>query len=49
MLQSDGIQDSQLRADNADRVLVKVVPKKIRAWDFSKAPIGYGAPPRAES
>lgn len=49
MLQSDEIQDSQLRADNADRVLVKVVPKKIRAWDFSKAPIGYGAPPRAES
>jgi hypothetical protein len=28
------------RKDEAHRVIVKVVPRLIRAWDFSKAPFG---------
>ena len=35
------IQESYLYQDNLGRVLVKIVPKRIRAWDFSKAPIGF--------
>jgi hypothetical protein len=35
------IRQSPLYQDNQGRVLVKIIPKKIRAWDFSKAPIGY--------
>lgn len=34
------IQESQIFKDNIGRVLTKLIPKKIRAWDFSKAPIG---------
>lgn len=33
-------RESQLFKDNLGRVLTKLVPKKIQAWDFSKAPIG---------
>lgn len=35
-----GIEHSQLFKDNVGRVVTKIVPKKIQAWDFSKAPIG---------
>lgn len=35
-----GIEQSQLYKDNVGRVVTKIVPKKIQAWDFSKAPIG---------
>lgn len=38
-----GIEQSQLYKDNIGRVFVKVVPRRIRTWDFSKAPIGYSA------
>ena len=34
-------QGSQFVKDNEGRVLTKIVPKKVQAWDFSKAPIGY--------
>ena len=34
------IQESQIFKDNIGRVLTKIIPKKIQAWDFSKAPIG---------
>jgi hypothetical protein len=34
------IQESQIFKDNISRVLTKLIPKKIQAWDFSKAPIG---------
>lgn len=34
------IQESRIFKDNIGRVLTKVIPKKIQAWDFSKAPIG---------
>lgn len=34
------IQESQIFKDNIGRVLTKMIPKKIQAWDFSKAPIG---------
>jgi hypothetical protein len=40
LYETDEIKESQLFRDNEGRVLVKVAPKKIRAWDFSKAPIG---------
>jgi hypothetical protein len=33
-------RESQLFKDNLGRVLTKLAPKKIQAWDFSKAPIG---------
>lgn len=36
-------QESQIFKDNLGRVLTKIVPKKIQAWDFSKSPIGYEA------
>ena len=38
-----GIEDSQLYADNLGRVFTKIVPRRIRTWDFSKSPIGYRA------
>lgn len=41
LYQTEQIEGSRLQQDNADRVLVKVIPKRIHAWDFSKAPIGY--------
>jgi pyridoxamine 5'-phosphate oxidase-like protein len=34
-------KESQLYKDNLGRVLTKLIPKRIQAWDFSKAPIGY--------
>jgi hypothetical protein len=36
-----GIEQSQLYQDNLGRVFTKIVPRRIRSWDFSKAPIGY--------
>jgi hypothetical protein len=33
-------QQSQFLKDNEGRVLTKIRPQKIQAWDFSKAPIG---------
>ncbi len=41
LYRTDEIEGSRLQEDNADRVLIKVIPRRIRAWDFSKAPIGY--------
>lgn len=40
MITSAEGRESQLVKDNTDRVFVKIRPKRIRAWDFSKAPIG---------
>ena len=34
-------QESQIFKDNLGRVLTKIIPKKIQAWDFSKSPIEY--------
>jgi len=34
-------QDSQIFKDNVGRVLTKIIPIKMQAWDFSKAPIEY--------
>jgi len=41
MFAQPDIQDSQIFKDNVGRVLIKIVPKKIQAWDFSKSPIEY--------
>ena len=41
LLATDEARESELYAQNDERVLVKVTPKRVRAWDFSKAPIGY--------
>lgn len=41
MMTSAAARESQIVRDNAERVLTKIRPKKIRAWDFSKAPIGW--------
>lgn len=41
MITSPQALESRLVKDNADRVFVKIKPKRIRAWDFSKAPIGW--------
>jgi uncharacterized pyridoxamine 5'-phosphate oxidase family protein len=41
ILSRQDIEDTQLFKDNVGRTIVKVVPKKIQAWDFSKGPIGY--------
>jgi len=41
MFAQPGVQDSQIFKDNIGRVLTKIVPKKIQAWDFSKSPIEY--------
>lgn len=40
LYQSEAFPASQLHQDDVGRVLVKIRPKKIRAWDFSKAPFG---------
>jgi uncharacterized pyridoxamine 5'-phosphate oxidase family protein len=40
MYKEDGIEQSQLYKDNLGRVFTKIVPRRIRSWDFSKAPIG---------
>ena len=40
LYQSTAFPTSQLHKDDVGRVLVKIRPKKIRAWDFSKAPFG---------
>ncbi|MBI5876924.1 MAG: pyridoxamine 5'-phosphate oxidase family protein [Chloroflexi bacterium] len=39
----EGIEESQLYKDNIGRVFVKIVPRRMRTWDFSKAPIGHSA------
>jgi hypothetical protein len=41
LLSRPDIEESQIFKDNARRVFTKIVPKKIQAWDFSKAPIGF--------
>jgi hypothetical protein len=41
LLSRQDIQESQIFRDNEGRVLTKVIPKKIQAWDFSKAPLGH--------
>jgi hypothetical protein len=41
MFAQPDIQDSQIFKDNVGRVLTKIIPKKIQAWDFSKSPIEY--------
>ena len=41
MFSRQDIRESQIFKDNEGRVLTKVIPKKVQAWDFSKAPIGY--------
>jgi hypothetical protein len=39
MFSQPDIQDSQIFKDNVGRVFTQISPKKIQAWDFSKAPI----------
>jgi hypothetical protein len=41
MITADEARESQLVKDNTGRVFVKIKPKQIRAWDFSKAPIHW--------
>jgi hypothetical protein len=41
MLSRPDLQESQLFKDNIGRTIAKLAPKKVQAWDFSKAPIGY--------
>jgi hypothetical protein len=41
LLTRQDIKDSQLYKDNEGRTIVKITPKKIQAWDFSKGPIGW--------
>jgi hypothetical protein len=41
MISSTEARDSQILNDNMGRVFIKIRPKRIRAWDFSKAPIGW--------
>jgi hypothetical protein len=41
LLSRQDIKDTQLYKDNVGRTIVKVMPRKIQAWDFSKGPIGY--------
>lgn len=41
MITSKDARDSQLLKDNEGRVLTKIRPKKLRGWDFSKAPIAW--------
>jgi hypothetical protein len=41
LFSSAAIHGSRLDEDNVGRVLVKIVPKRLRSWDFSKAPIGF--------
>jgi hypothetical protein len=41
MITAASARNSQLIKDNTGRVFVKIRPKRIRAWDFSKAPIRW--------
>jgi uncharacterized pyridoxamine 5'-phosphate oxidase family protein len=41
MISSSEAHDSQIVSQNSGRVFIKIRPKRIRAWDFSKAPIGW--------
>lgn len=41
MISSTEARDSQIVNDNMGRVFIKIRPKRIRAWDFSKAPIAW--------
>ena len=41
MISSTAARTSQIVSDNSGRVFIKITPKRIRAWDFSKAPIGW--------
>jgi hypothetical protein len=41
MVSRPDLQESQLFKDNVGRTITKITPKKVQAWDFSKAPIGY--------
>lgn len=41
MISSAEARDSQIVNDNQGRVFIKIKPKRIRAWDFSKAPIAW--------
>ena len=41
MISSAEARDSQIVNDNIGRVFIKIKPRRIRAWDFSKAPIGW--------
>ena len=41
MISSTEARGSQIVSDNMGRVFIKIRPKQIRAWDFSKAPIGW--------
>jgi hypothetical protein len=41
MVSRPDLQESQLFQDNVGRTITKILPKKVQAWDFSKAPIGY--------
>jgi hypothetical protein len=43
MITADDAKESGLVKDNAGRVFVKIRPKNIRAWDFSKAPVRWGS------
>jgi hypothetical protein len=41
MISSTAARTSQIVSDNTGRVFIKIRPKRIRAWDFCKAPIGW--------
>jgi Pyridoxamine 5'-phosphate oxidase len=41
MISSAEAADSQIINDNIGRVFIKLKPIRIRAWDFSKAPIAW--------
>jgi hypothetical protein len=41
MISSAEARDSQIVNQNSGRVFIKIRPQRIRAWDFSKAPIGW--------
>jgi hypothetical protein len=41
MISSTEARDSQIVNDNMGRIFIKIRPRRIRAWDFSKAPIGW--------
>src|SRR5204863_5191881 len=41
MLSRPDLQESRIFKDNVGRTITRIIPKKVQAWDFSKAPIGY--------
>jgi hypothetical protein len=49
LYQMDEIEESLLKEHSAERYLVKVIPQRVRGWDFSKAPIGYIQPAESHS